>query len=114
MNYSKNTLIYIQIAKDNGKKVIDKNNGFYCSTLEECFKEPEIVFIGTSYCSNIGISKIKIGSWKSGRVHFEFRTLTNHPYIYNPSFYDGCLDKTSLSELLQFYWDFHSDMRPTS
>ena len=60
--------IYDPMAEDNGKKELDYENVYFCSTIEECLKESEIVFIGTSNYSNIETSKIKIDPWTSGRV----------------------------------------------
>ncbi len=60
--------IYDPMAEDNGKKDLDNKNVHFCSTIEECLKESEIVFIGTVNYSNIETSKIKIDPWISGRV----------------------------------------------
>jgi len=59
--------IYDPMAEYNGKKELDNENVHFCSTIEECLKESEIVFIGTANYSNIETSKIKIDPWTSGR-----------------------------------------------
>jgi len=60
--------IYDPIAENNGKKELDNKNVHFCSTIKECLKESEIVFIGTANYSNIETSKIKIDPWTSGRL----------------------------------------------
>ena len=60
--------IYDPIAENNGKKELDNENVHFCSTIEECLKESEIVFIGTANYSNIETSKIKIDPWTNRRV----------------------------------------------
>ena len=60
--------IYDPIAEENGRKDLGNDNFYFCSTIEECLNESEIVFIGTANYSNVKTSKIKIDPWTSGRV----------------------------------------------
>lgn len=54
--------IYDPLAEENAKQVLN-NKAHFCSTIDECVDEVEIIFIGTANYSNAKIDKPTVNPW---------------------------------------------------
>lgn len=55
--------IYDPLAKENAKQVLN-NKAHFCSTINECLDEVEIIFIGTVNYSNVKTDKLTVNPWR--------------------------------------------------
>jgi len=55
--------IYDPLAEENAKQVLN-NKAHFCSTINECVDEAEIIFIGTVNYSNVETDKSTVNPWR--------------------------------------------------
>ncbi len=55
--------IYDPLAEENAKQVLN-NKAHFCSTINECVDEAEIIFIGTANYSNVKTDKPTVNPWR--------------------------------------------------
>lgn len=61
--------IFDPTAEENGKKILINENIHFCSTLEQCLENSELLFIGTPNYSQIQSSKPIVNPWVSEKLH---------------------------------------------
>ena len=55
--------IYDPLAQENAKQVLN-NKAHFCSTINECLDEVEVIFIGTANYSNVKTDKLTVNPWR--------------------------------------------------